>query len=854
MKKCGLRKAYAGGGLLDAFKERQAAWNENLDDGGAGSVGILEDPNDRANAEKTARWALQDQASKAHYDPRTRDSRGLSRGMTDYVQQFGNTDEILGDVNRRLRQGFQNGGVPRKETTDELLARMRATYGGAPAAEPAPAPAPVQATPQPVAAKPQGFIGGIRAALDPERRMKAAGFENGGRPGVDDRGFIHGPKGVDKVPAKVADTGEDILVTAGERIVNKEQNAELEKLAAEKGMGLDEYLEATTGKPVGPKLKGGLRAAQGGWPVPYDPILAQQAAPGGANTYAPRSTVPVQDGVRMAGQQSAPGGRPNWIDPTRQVATIDSTAQRVPNGPGTAVVPTNGRTQFHDKITAEEMARGNQNRAAGFRAAAEAAEAADAAPAAPQVKQPAGMGTKLVRGLGAAAMAVPIANTSRSDAPTVVGKLKEGFGGEAPLTKEQSDNAQYARDNVDLPWWAGPNGAMVPNAKLAEVGEGQKMRDTHEANLVDGPGKGKFEMPKIDKAAARRNTQNALVSADTNTTEGNKARNIVGAAQTSRTNGLDYATLEQGAKGGRSDFMGEKDATEYQLPEGMRGGFVTRSADKQGLRKTTYLSGEASAADKARDAEFEAKGYGKDAYGNWVTPQRLADKQALSRIERERAEFNAFSDQVTDPNARAAGLRAMMLKYGPADKAAADAAKQQAEQALTIRGQDITLRGQDNMQANNERDYKLKVGESNSKDIEGWMEKMAPTAGLKDEALAKAQSRRAMLQQVMLNHWGGNVPTDRARFQSEMPKMARQAEATMRLYDVLSDQGLLDRYVRNSGSKPSMTLQALSPSGYDQKDDMLILPDGYKVRGKELWGNNADMREAMLSRIQTPSR
>ncbi|WP_374278230.1 hypothetical protein [Azonexus sp.] len=49
--------------------------------------------------------------------------------------------------------------------------------------------------------------------------------------------------------------------------MNKQQNAALEKLAEQHGMELDEYLETATGKPVGPTVKKGLRAAETGMPV-----------------------------------------------------------------------------------------------------------------------------------------------------------------------------------------------------------------------------------------------------------------------------------------------------------------------------------------------------------------------------------------------------------------------------------------------------------------------------------------------------------------------------------------------------------------------------------------------------------
>lgn len=808
MKKCGLKRAYAQGGVLP--DQMQNIGSDNP-----------------INAEREARWRMDDVESKMKYaaDPNQQKALGgLWNSMNkDYTARFAG---------------------------DRTL------------------------PPPPGALAAQQEEASVLGAFN-----KMMGFRQGGTVGVDQRGFIEGPGGVDNVPARIDETGEEIRVGAGERIVNKKQNAALEALAAQAGMSLDEYLEASTQEPVGPTMKNGLRAAQNGWPVPYDPIRGQQVAPGGANTYAPRSTVPVQDGVRMGapnppprpnfeyvsravvpyGQQSIPPSqprnipvqdgvrvpgqaaqtqRPNWIDPTRQVATIDGAAQRVPAGPGTAVVPTNGRTQFHDKISAEEMARGNQNRAAGFRAAAEATPAG----------VPSGLRTA-GRVLGAAGMVAPIVAGAMSDSPTLKGKVVDAFGGDSSITKQQRDDAAYAKKNAKLPWYAGPGGAMAPTAQLAEVGAAQRAKDRapHDglrANFVDGNGNGKFVMPTLDKRASRAATAKALANSDSLVTP----TTTLSTAQTARMNNLDYQNLEPAIKSGRSDFMGEKDATEYHLPPGAAGGFVTRSA-KGGLRNTTYLSGAASAADAARDKEFAAKGYAKDGYGNWMTPQRIADKQALAQIQSDRAKFNAFSDQVNDPRARAAGLRKVMFDMKQQElgntrdvamaKAKLDAAKfDQDERRLRM---DATKA---------DREFGSKQMEANTKDIDAWMDTMAPTAGLKDEALAAAQHKRAVLQQVMGNHWGGNVPQDRQAFLKTQPQMAREAQATMRLYDVLGQQGFWDKWVRNNGTRPARTMQALSPTRYDQDSDMLTLADGYKVKGKEIWGNDADMRAAITGRIK----
>lgn len=273
MKKCGLRKAYALGGELGEMNPIELAQFTNNPE-------VL-------NAASTRKWTLDEAERQAKYGAQSfatpvskldiaKAHRGLNTALLQNNMIAPQPPQLkkpaqdpfkLPSLEQSQPQpfGFAQGGTI---DPDALMREMAAKYGtsgaqpqvAAPAPQPAPAPVPVQA-PQPKPTLLQGLrrlaTGGI------EDRMKAAGFKQGGT--VDGKGYIHGEKGVDKVPAKVAETGEDILVSDGERIVNKRQNAALERLAAEAGMSLDEYLERSTGEPVGPQMKQGLRAAEQGW-------------------------------------------------------------------------------------------------------------------------------------------------------------------------------------------------------------------------------------------------------------------------------------------------------------------------------------------------------------------------------------------------------------------------------------------------------------------------------------------------------------------------------------------------------------------------------------------------------------
>jgi hypothetical protein len=89
-----------------------------------------------------------------------------------------------------------------------------------------------------------------------------------------------------------------------------------------------------------------------------------------------------------------------------------------------------------------------------------------------------------------------------------------------------------------------------------------------------------------------------------------------------------------------------------------RGGTVTING------KTHTLSGLPSAEDAARDAAFEKAGYGKDDFGNWITPQR----QALVRAGQE-AEIRSAQRAMArgDPRQMRGLLAAQQLLGGGGD-------------------------------------------------------------------------------------------------------------------------------------------------------------------------------------------
>lgn len=195
------------------------------------------------------------------------------------------------------KRAFENGGAISK--ADQLMAEMEKKYGVSGKSAPAPAPAPQPA--QQPAPKTQGIVSGISGVfggrqnqLDQQER-KALGYSNGGK--------IQGPgtPTSDSIPAKVNETGEEIRVSNGERIVSAAQGALLEALARKSGFdSLDALLEAGTGKPVGPTIKGGKMAAEGGLYLDNNPDEYAKAMQGARNIMSIPSLV--------TNNQSAEGG------------------------------------------------------------------------------------------------------------------------------------------------------------------------------------------------------------------------------------------------------------------------------------------------------------------------------------------------------------------------------------------------------------------------------------------------------------------------------------------------------------------------------------------------------------------
>lgn len=168
---------------------------------------------------------------------------------------------------------FADGG---RVDADKLMADIAAKYGVSGKTQPEP-PLP---TPQPQP-KPQLQPSGglLQQAADGIRNR----FKQADQAGYAQGGKIVGPGTTksDSIQAKIRETGEEIRVSNGERIVSAEQDKFLEGVAQSAGYeNLDAMLADGTGKPVGPTIKSGKRAAADGM-APTDPDTD------GRRTYSP---------------------------------------------------------------------------------------------------------------------------------------------------------------------------------------------------------------------------------------------------------------------------------------------------------------------------------------------------------------------------------------------------------------------------------------------------------------------------------------------------------------------------------------------------------------------------------------
>lgn len=324
MKTCGLRKAYAAGGLLDDLNKRMGYSGDLMKDFNNRMNPVVNKPT--AMGLQADREAIEDSANQAKMDQlksQADNITGIGSSGLSQRQKAAALSQLQGEAGK-MGMSMDTGisGMSGLSSRQGLSAGMSTLSANNAAAD---------------FTKTRNLQ--RLSASYADKVNDQMGFKDGGKVGVDHRGFIDGPGGVDNVPARVAETGEEIRVGAGERIVNKDQNAALEKLAGAHGMDLDDYLESATGEPVGPTMKKGLRAAQFGWNDVVDG--AKQAWAGAQNAYnnlGATKTPPPGYNPNVSYQGGAIGGAPAQAAASQAPAaggqTVSNAAGNVLRGAG----------------------------------------------------------------------------------------------------------------------------------------------------------------------------------------------------------------------------------------------------------------------------------------------------------------------------------------------------------------------------------------------------------------------------------------------------------------------------------------------------------------------------------------
>lgn len=260
---------------------------------------------------------------------------------------------------KKLTRNFADGGaIGGDGLTDAQRAKINGARSSLGISDVSPAPQNPEPKPQ-AQQRPEaqgittgivGLLKGRAAAID-----KAAGYANGGKPGG---GLIVGPGTAksDSIPAKVSETGENIKVSTEERILSKAQDTFLQSVAMNAGYeSLDAMLEDGTGKPVGPVIRGGKRAAADGLPPDDDPFAYRGGIEFGGNgpVNGPDSTALGPS----AGIAVAPGADDRSKAAIAAPPSLGGAPLARSEPLGTLTAPTNGLV-MPDKPQAQRQAQG----------------------------------------------------------------------------------------------------------------------------------------------------------------------------------------------------------------------------------------------------------------------------------------------------------------------------------------------------------------------------------------------------------------------------------------------------------------------------------------------------------------
>lgn len=435
---------------------------------------------------------------------------------------------------------------------------------------------------------------------------------------------------------------------------------------------------------------------------------------------------------------------------------------------------------------------------------------------------------------------------------------------------------------------AGIDGAVIPTTSMErEMDPHSAARAASKSIMENGQSAGNIALPAIDKAKAQSDTAKAIASGRVGATADQERADEAQQAGLRAAGNIpgqnrQYAAVTQGDLAA-SEAMGD---------EADRLTGVSRSSD-MGLRGMTqrfnaYTNNDAARA--ARNAQLQLRGDGarfeKDGNGKlWITNsgdfdgstkmpytdangnptaihtgsqqhrQGLRDaanqKSQLATMQQNRLERNA-GDDITDEGLRTRSRQALDTQ----GRQAAELAKAQIARAPTALDLDKHQLAKDqfaldqqkagNTQENAMRNFKASQSAQVTKLIDSALDTQAPTTGLKDDELKKAQSKRADLE-TALYAAHKRMPGDDAEYAASMPGMMRQAKLSVAMRDAIQNRGLWNK-ITNLGRDPWQTLNAAAPK---LEGDSLVFPNNFSIPLKEVIGKDADLLAAYKERLKS---
>ena len=739
-------------------------------------------------------------------------------------------------MNKKLGLRMAQGGLIQGDERAALYAKYGIKPGGStPTPQP---PAPTPQAPAPVQkAQSGGLLDQARSALGGRRKQleETMNYAEGG--------IVRGKGGPtdDEVPMQVA--GKNVNLSNTEAVLPAKT---VQALGGPKAV--EALIELTNGKPP---VRGGLREGGAYYTgTSGDLIDPKELRPAFRGNAAGQPVTPASNPGAQAMQNSAAQAHMDKMaaaDPARAAEAAKLNAQSAAAQPATS-----GRLEQPSRNPAPAATPPTEQTKWG------------------KVKSGAMTVGRGLNAVGAVASGAADIATANEPAEQVTGALKM---------------------SAALPGWAGLPG------KIALYGD----------EAVKGvTGKGVAQW--LDKAAQahpdymldkNREWGSAGTRADTTGPVGQAGGQTAPAAEGEGvkdfdTNLMNTLTAASRQNGGQVSFNSAKDATEYSPAAGT--GVITRAPGKDGLRSATFVGGP-SAGDAARDKQFAEAGYGKDSYGNWMTPGRIADQQKAAAIDARDAKIQAARDArdaenykaMRQGNGSAMGdermglLRKVMTPHAGAQNGQLTAAQMNAARAIMgdahseqLKAQELAISGQ-----NKQQELGLRAQESASLDayrkgslaqdaqktaasartaaqsnylaaskeqrdmVKSYIEEMTPTAGLKDEKLEKQLQRRALMHEAFWKAGAGQLSLDPVELQGQLPMYTDVARGTVNKREAIMNPSLRDQ-LRNLFDGNKSREYTMNPTNTVTTEDgrVIYMPGGPGISADAVYQGNADLRDA----------